>query len=459
MRSSRIVMALLVASLAVSGCSRLGIGGGGKAKSKTPILGQRVDVLTTESGAEADPALADLSVLVPAAVINDSWTQSGGNAAKAMEHVAVGTALGKVWSSNIRGTTKYERLAASPIVAEGKLFVVDIYAKLTAFDASSGREVWSSQIGEAKDAKGGISFITGEMSGNKGSLFGGGVSYEGGILYATNGLGDVEALNAADGKRVWKVRPGGPLRGAPGIGNGNVYVTSQDNQLIALNAADGTVAWTESAAVELAGVFGSAAPSIAQGTVVAGFSSGELNAYRYENGRAVWSDVLARTSISTSVSSLSDVDASPVIDRGRVFAVGQGGRMVSMDLVTGQRIWEINVAGISTPWVAGEWVFVIDDQARLLCIARSTGKIRWVSELQHFKNKKKKKGLITWTGPILAGDRLIAASSEGELVNVALADGALQSRIKTGAGITLPPIVANNMLYVLDDSGKITAWR
>ena len=192
---------------------------------------------------------------------------------------------------------------------------------------------------------------------------------------------------------------------------------------------------------------------------MAGFSSGELNAYRYENGRAVWGDVLSKTSISTSVSSLSDIDASPVIDRGRVFAVGQGGRMVSMDLVTGQRIWEINVAGISTPWVAGEWVFVIDDEARLLCIARSTGKIRWVSELQRFKKKKKKKGLITWVGPVLAGDRLIAASSEGELVNIALADGAIQTRVKSGKGISLSPIVANNTLYILDDGGKITAWR
>jgi outer membrane protein assembly factor BamB len=459
MRSSRILTAILLGSLALSGCSRLGIGGGGKEKSKTPILGLRVPVLTTESGAESDPALADLSVLVPPAVVNDTWAQSGGNAAKSMEHLAVPTALGRAWTSKIRGTTKYQRLAASPIVAEGKLFAVDVFAVLSAFDANSGARLWTAQIGDEKDVKGGIGLLSGEMTGNKGSLFGGGVSYEAGVVYATNGLGDVEAINAADGKRIWKVRPGGPLRGAPGVGNGNVYVTSQDNQLIALNATDGKVSWTESAAVELAGVFGAAAPAIAQGTVVAGFSSGELNAYRYENGRAVWSDVLSRTSISTSVSTLSDVDASPVIDRGRVFAIGQGGRMVSMDLVTGQRIWEINVAGISTPWVAGEWVFVIDDQARLLCIARSTGKIRWVSELQHFKKKKKKKGLITWVGPVLAGDRLIAASSEGDLVNIALADGALQSRIKSGSGISLAPIVANNTLYVLDDSGKISAWR
>jgi outer membrane protein assembly factor BamB len=459
MRSSRIITAILVASLAVSGCSRLGIGGGGKTKSKTPVIGQRVAVLTTESGAEADPALADLSVLVPPAIVNDSWAQPGGNASKSMEHLAVPLQLGKAWSANITGTSNFERLAASPIVADGKLYAIDVFARLSAYNAANGSKLWTVQIGDERDVKGGRSFISGEMTGNRGSLFGGGVSFEAGVLYATNGLGDVEALNAADGKRIWKVRPGGPLRGAPGVSNGNVYVTSQDNQLIALNAADGTVAWTESAAVELAGVFGSAAPAIAQGTVVAGFSSGELNAYRYENGRAVWGDVLSKTSISTSVSSLSDIDANPVIDRGRVFAVGQGGRMVSMDLVTGQRIWEINVAGISTPWVAGEWVFVIDDQARLLCIARSTGKVRWVSELPHYKKKKKKKGLITWVGPVLAGDRLIVASSEGDLANISLTDGALQSKIKSGAGISLQPIVANNTLYVLDDSGKITAWR
>ena len=115
-------------------------------------------------------------------------------------------------------------------------------------------------------------------------------------------------------------------------------------------------------------MFGSASPAVGQGTVVAGFSSGELNAYRYENGRQVWQDALQRTSIRTSVSSLSDIDADPVIDGGQVFAVGQGGRMVALELTTGQRQWELNIAGISTPWVAGDWVFVVTDDAKLMCI-------------------------------------------------------------------------------------------
>src|SRR3546814_5742997 len=65
-------------------------------------------------------------------------------------------------------------------------------------------------------------------------------------------------------------------------------------------------------------LFGAASPAAGQGTIVAGFSSGEVQAYRYENGRDLWEDALARTSMALSVSTLTDVDADPVIDNGRV---------------------------------------------------------------------------------------------------------------------------------------------
>ncbi len=446
MSLKRSVLMTAIAAIALSGCAQLGLGGGGDKKPKTPTIGKRIPVLTSEVGAEVDPSLADVAVLLPPAQPNDSWGQPGGNGSKSMDHPALGLALGQAWTTSIAGSSKQERLAAAPVVANGKLYVIDTRATVHAFDANNGSKIWSTSFG------------TDKKDGRQ-SVFGGGVSVEGDVVYATNGIGDVAALNAANGTQIWKKRPGGPLRGAPAVGLGKIFVMSQDNQIFAMNAADGVVDWNETAAVELAGVFGVAAPAIAQGTVVAGFSSGELNAYRYENGRALWSDALSRTSISTSVSSLADIDASPVIDRGRVFAVGQGGRMVSMELVTGQRLWEINVAGISTPWIAGEWVFMVTDEAKLLCISRSNGKVRWISQLQRFKSEKKKKGPITWTGPVLAGDRLIVASSEGQLANVSPADGSLQSVTKSGGGYFLSPIVANNTLYTLANDGRLTAWR
>jgi outer membrane protein assembly factor BamB len=451
------ILALTAAAMALASCGVLG--GGGDKKPRTPTVGERIPILTGETGVAVEPALADVEVLLPPAQPNTDWSQPGGNAAKALEHVALAQSIGPVWTANIRGTTKYERLGAGPVVGGGKLFVVDIFARLAAFDVTNGRKVWDKQIGEEKDVKGGISLMTGEMTGNKGSLFGGGVSFEDGIVYATSGLGDVAAFNAADGTQLWKVRPGGPLRGAPSLALGTVYVTSQDNQLFALNAKDGALIWNESAALETSGVFGVAAPAIAQGTIVAGFSSGELNAYRYENGRSLWADALSRTSISTSVASLSDVDASPVIDRGRVFAIGQGGRMVSMELVTGQRIWEINLAGIATPWVAGEWVFVIDDDARLICLARSNGRVRWITQLEGYDNVKKKKGPIDWVGPVLAGDRLIVANSKGQVLNVDPKTGTVQTKTKAGGPVSFQPIVAGGTLFTMTDDGRITAWR
>ena len=193
--------------------------------------------------------------------------------------------------------------------------------------------------------------------------------------------------------------------------------------------------------------------------MVAGFSSGELNAYRYENGRLVWQDTLSRTSIRTSVSSLSDIDANAVIDNGQVFAIGQGGRMVALELISGQRLWELNIAGIATPWVAGDWVFVATDDGKLIAVARTTGKVRWINQLPRFEHDKSKRGQITYRGPILAGGRLILVGSNGTLINFDPVTGNFQSQTTIGVPITLAPIVANSTLYVLDDQGHLRAFR
>jgi outer membrane protein assembly factor BamB len=451
----RVVIAIAAVSL-LGGC---GVFGGDK-KPKTPTVGKRIPVLAAEASIEIDPALASVPVVLPGAVTNDSWSQPGGNPAKAMGHLTLGKALGRAWVADIgEGSDSRGRLAAGPVVANGRVYTIDTQAVVRAFDANSGRQVWATQVGSKQDRRGGINWWTGESTGAHGILFGGGVSYDNGRIYATSGLGDAAAYDAATGNELWRVRPGGPLRGAPTIANDNVYVISQDNQLYALNPANGTTRWTGTGTVELAGVFGVAAPAASQGTVVAGFSSGELNAYRYENGRVVWQDALSRTSISTSVGSISDIDAEPVIDSGRVYAIGQGGRMVALELNTGQRIWEINVAGIATPWVAGDWIFVVTDQAQLLAISRANGRVKWISQLKRWRDAKDRKGAVSWVGPVLAGDRLILASSEGELVNVSPLDGTVQSTVDTKMSVSLPLAVANNTLFVLHDDGRLTAWR
>ncbi len=438
----RVILAVAAVSL-LGGCNIFR----GDGRPKTPTVGERIPVLGTDSRIEVDPALADIPVTVPGPILNTEWAQSGGNAAKSLGHVALPDALSQAWSASIgAGSSSRARLVAEPVVANGRVYSIDTTATVRAFDERTGAQVWATPVLGAQNVQ-------------RGALFGGGVAVEGGRLYATNGLGYAFALDANTGAILWQVRPGGPLRGAPTLGGDNVYVVSQDNQIFALNPANGETRWTSAGSFELANVFGTAAPAFAQSTVVAGYSSGELTAYRYENGQVVWQDALARTAVSTLVGTLSDIDADPVIDNGRVFAIGQGGRMVAVELITGQRVWELNAAGIATPWVAGEWVFVVTDQAQLLAVSRSTGRVRWMAQLPRFRDAEDRQGPIFWRGPVLAGGRLVLTGSNGQIAFVSPIDGRILSTLQTQGTFSLAPVVANNTLFVLDNEGRLTAWR
>ncbi len=439
----RPLLLILIAALPLSACSLLK----GNGPKTTPVIGDRTSILgSKEAEVTIDPSLADVAVLLPPAITNADWDQPGGSPTHSLGHLALPETLGLAWQARTEGITKATRLAAAPVVVGGKLFAIDTDARVRAFDAATGAELWTMQLAPA-DGR------------NSRSLYGGGVSASGDRVYATNGLGEVAALDSATGAQIWRVKPGGPLRGSPTLAFGSLFVLSQDNQLFSLRATDGDLQWTQSGSVEGANVFGVAAPAAGQGTVVAGFSSGELGGYRYENGQPVWQDQLSRTRITTSVGLLSDVDANPVIDQGRVYALGQGGRMVSLELVTGQRLWELNVAGIATPWVAGEWLWAVTDGGVLFAVARSNGKIRWKTQLPRYRKPKSQSGPISWQGPVLAGGRLILVSSEGQMAEVDPATGAVTRSIEVGSSFHLPPVVANGTLYLLDDDGTISARR
>ena len=186
-----------------------------------------------------------------------------------------------------------------------------------AFAADTGAQLWRTAIGSTgKDIEE--------------SLFGGGTGIDGKVVYATSGAGDVAALDVADRTVIWTVKPGGPLRGAPTIAYGNVYVMSQDNQILALKAANGAVLMAGAASLEAGAC--SAPPRRPRGRARSSPASRRASSTPIATrmaatcGRTRW----RAPAISTSVSTLSDIDADPVIDRGRVFAVGQGGRMVAL---------------------------------------------------------------------------------------------------------------------------------
>jgi outer membrane protein assembly factor BamB len=430
--------ALLIAAISLSACDWF------SGPSKPPLQGERLSVMAEDKGLQADPRLADAPVQIPAPVENDAWPQPGGAPNHAMHHLAA-SGFNVAWRVGIgSGSGRSGRIAAAPIIAEGRAFMLDAGTQLTAVDAGTGARLWTFNIEPEKESAGGA---------------GGGVSFDRGRLYVTTGYAQVIALEAETGKEIWRQTLTAPMRAGPTVGGGRVFAVTIDNQVHALDAASGRRLWAHSGIAETAGIYGGASPAFEGNIVIAAFSSGELFALRTDNGRVLWSDSLAGALRSDPVSSLADIRGLPVIDRGQVFAASNAGRVVSIDLRSGGRIWDQNIGGLSTPWVAGDFIFMVTVDGELTCLTRRDGRVRWVTPLQRFRDEKAKRGRIVWTGPVLAGSRLFVVNSEGEAIIASPLTGEVESKISLPSGVFVTPVVANRTVYVLTDSGDLVALR
>jgi outer membrane protein assembly factor BamB len=156
---------------------------------------------------------------------------------------------------------------------------------------------------------------------------------------------------------------------------------------------------------------------------------------------------------------LSDINGSPVIDRDRVYAVSFSGRLVAISLRTGDRLWDQEVSGVQTPWIAGDFLFLLTTDGDVLCLSRRDGRIRWVNSLPRFEDPEDREGPIYWTGPILVSDRLIVVGTNGQAVSISPYSGRLLGQIELPDGVDIPPAVANGTVYVFTNEGDLVALQ
>jgi outer membrane protein assembly factor BamB len=133
--------------------------------------------------------------------------------------------------------------------------------------------------------------------------------------------------------------------------------------------------------------------------------------------------------------------------------------MVSIDLRTGDRVWEQDVGSTHAPWVAGDFVYVLNNDYELICLTRRDGKVRWVRDLPHWGDEKRKRDAIRWTGPMLAGDRIIVISSNGEALSISPYTGDPLGRMEFPDSVFVTPALAEKTLYVLTDEADLIALR
>lgn len=314
---------------------------------------------------------------------------------------------------------------------------------------------------------------------------------DGNRLYAAGYDGAVSAFDAETGKQVWKKKLGLPLAAGPGVGEGLVAVVAQDgfaivldadtgaeqwraelggeclarpivsgefvilqsidNRLRALSKYDGRELWSLSQSTPALTLRGSADPVLLGNTVIGGFDNGRLVAVNLLTGDVLWESMLSPPTGRSDLDRLSDVDGSIAVVGQDVYATGYQGRLAAVASESGQVLWGREVSsnvGASADWNS---VYTTDKDGEIVAFARRDGTEVW-RNADLLRREP--------TLPVPFNTTVVVGDLEGYLHFFSNLNGSLVARIKQGgAAISNAPVVVANRLYVQSDSGSLAAYE
>jgi outer membrane protein assembly factor BamB len=446
-RTLGLAAALLVVSMTTTACIHVpnpfhrAEGGG---KHKYTGKGERIPLAAYDQTLHPADALKGQDFYLPPPTPITDWPLPGGTPEQSVEHVDAAHDFSIAWRHGFgRASGRAWHVTAPPIVADGRIYVMDGAATVSAYDVQDGRDIWRSNLAviSKRDREG----------------FGGGLAYDQGKIFVSSGYRFVAAIDAATGKLLWRQSTDAPVHAAPTVSGGRVIVESTDDNLMTYDEETGAPGWTYQALSEPARMLEATSPAVSGDAVVASFASGELVAMQASNGNVLWNAVLSKSNRNSALSEIRDIPGRPVVYKGDVYAVSHSGVFSSIELRTGNEQWNLPVTSVSSPWPVGDVVYVSDTSGEIICVSRDNGQVYWVTDMN--KDIKKRKNQALWSGPVLASNRLVIVSDKGEAAALDPKTGVVQKRIKIGSDALMSPIASGPYLFVVTEAAELIAIR
>jgi outer membrane protein assembly factor BamB len=337
--------------------------------------------------------------------------------------------LTKLWSANIGKGTDELFIKLAPVVLGDRIFIADTRGDVAALYAETGKKVWR---------------IDSDLP------ITGGPGADENLILVGSSEGDVLALANTTGDEVWRSKVSSEILSSPREGDGVVVARTIDGKIFALDATSGERLWVYDRTVPTLTLRGTSTPVIANGLVIVGFDGGRVTALELKTGKLIWETKVAISSGRSELERMVDIDSQPLIIGDTIYVTTFQANVSALSLASGQVLWQRDISSHSELAADRENLYVTDQDGNVWAIDRFSGTSVWKQDKLTYRNL---------TGPTVLEDKIIVGDFEGYLHWLDKATGDMAARVEVESDpILTKPIVSNNILFAYSSGGKLAAY-
>lgn len=333
----------------------------------------------------------------------------------------------RLWSVTTSGLgEKYQSFR--PALLADRIYIADESGNVYAYDRNNGDLIWKTEL--ETTLVGGVGVGDGRVL----------VSSEDGRLYA---------LKALDGERLWQTRLSSEAL-SPAQANAEVVVVQTiDGRLTAYDPQEGQQLWVYNAQLPPLTLRGTSTPLLTPNAVFAGFASGKVVALQPSDGTVGWEARIAVPEGKTELERIIDIDGTLLLDGGRIYATSYQGQVAAIVAREGRVAWRQPMSSYRGLAQSLTQVLATDAEGSVVALDQNNGLEYWKQDALFYRQV---------TAPVVVDSAVAVADYEGYVHFLSPQDGRFVGRYRVdSSGVSGPMVTDGEVLYVLSNSGRLTA--
>ena len=336
----------------------------------------------------------------------------------------------RLWKVSVGSGDEQQRLQLSPVIVGDTIYVLDPDGRLYALDRLTGKRLWQKVLKQQ---------VSGALGADTARLY-----------YATF-QGELVCLERDSGNELWRQSLTSEAISVPTSDGTSVVVQTIDGKVFSFAAKDGVKRWRYDSIDPILSLRGTPSPLISANYTLTSFAGGELLAFDNDTGKPYWKAMIGVPQGRTELERLVDPDGQPIIDSERVYAVAYQGKLVALDVRSGQELWAKPMSSFNGVASAHAQVYVATAEGEVIAVKDNSGAEVWRNE------KLKYRRLST---PVTIANMVVVADFEGYLHFLSQTDGTFLARKRPDSdGVTGQMLVVDDVLYAYARSGDLVAYR